>query len=94
MITIFQLGSLAVSGGSVAMSWGTLRGCATRAEFREAGVLGDLCTAAQTRPGTGRERYHARLARMANVSRLESKPAAGTQRLMGVVGECPRGIPA
>lgn len=97
MIAMIQLGSV-VSGGSV-MFGDTLRGGAMCAESQWANVLGHglrvvAGNSAQTRPGTGRERYGADLARAADASRLETKPAAGTPRLKGAVGECPRGIPA
>jgi len=99
MIAIYLLGSFAMFGGFVAMSRDTLRGGAMLAESQRAGVLGhDLRVvagnSAQTRPWTARERDEAAFVPAMDADRLATKSAAGTQRLKGAVGECPRGIPA
>ncbi|MFC4865700.1 MULTISPECIES: hypothetical protein [Streptomonospora] len=89
------IGSFAVSGEFVAMSWDTVRNGAACGRPRPVGVQGvSSANARLTRPGTERGHGYARLARTADLSRLESEFAAATQRPKGVVGECPRGIPA
>ncbi|MFD0774072.1 hypothetical protein ACFQZ2_09060 [Streptomonospora algeriensis] len=93
MITNVQTGSIVVSGELVAMSWDTARSGALCAEQQRIGVRG-LAHRAVLRPGPEHGRSYARNARTADISRLETEPAAGTPRPKGVVGECPRGIPA
>ncbi|KIH99869.1 hypothetical protein LP52_04365 [Streptomonospora alba] len=94
MIVNMRPGSVVVSGEFVAMSWDTVRSGATCAESQLLGVQGIARGAVRMRPGVEHGRFYARSARTADISRLETEPAAGTPRPKGVVGECPRGIPA
>ncbi|MDT0301511.1 hypothetical protein [Streptomonospora wellingtoniae] len=95
MITSYEAGSFAVSGEFVAKSWDTVRNGAACGQPRPVGVQGVSSASARlTRPGMQRGHGYALLARTADISRQESEFAAATQRPKGVVGECPRGIPA
>ncbi|MBV2362721.1 hypothetical protein ACFPZ0_23225 [Streptomonospora nanhaiensis] len=97
MIVNSKLGLIAVSGEFSGMRWGTaMRTGAMCGESRQVGVLGGaLRSLIQTQAGGGQGVEYAHFARTADHSRLESQfAAAGTPRPKGVVGECPRGIPA
>ncbi|GAA4893986.1 hypothetical protein [Streptomonospora salina] len=94
MIDNIQHGSVVVSGESVAVSRGTARSGAMCAEPQWTCARAIAHRAVRMRPGTEHGRSYARVARTADISRLETELAAGTPRPKGVVGECPRGIPA
>ncbi|MDA0562967.1 hypothetical protein LG943_01250 [Streptomonospora sp. S1-112] len=96
MIVNSKLGLIAVSGEFSGMRWGTaVRMGAMCGESRQSGVLGGaLRSLIQTQAAGGQGATYAHFARTADISRLETQFAAGTPRPKGVVGECPRGIPA
>lgn len=93
MIANLKPGSIAVTGESVVMSRDTVRSGALRVKPQHVGVSGIDQQRVLHLGMTGLERFYARFARTADCSRLETELAAGSPRLKGVVGECPRDIP-